>query len=127
MVHLYKELQPADHFEISIPHFLSAHERQLITLFYQPLTGLEAISLYYTLWAEGEDVSNSTFNHYHLMNVLDMPIGKVFEARIALEAIGLIRTYRKDTADGRYFIYELIRPLDAQSFFQDPLLIHVFI
>ncbi len=122
MVHLYKELQPADHFEISIPHFLSAHERQLITLFYQPLTGLEAISLYNTLWAEGEDKSITSFNHYHLMNVLNMPIGKVFEARIALEAIGLLRSYRKDTENGRYFIYELIRPLDAQSFFKDPLL-----
>ncbi|SOC36548.1 DnaD domain protein [Ureibacillus acetophenoni] len=122
MVHLYKELQPADHFEISIPHFLSAHERQLITLFYQPLTGLESISLYYTLWAEGENQSTSTFNHYHLMNLLDMPIGKLFEARISLEAIGLLRTYRKDTVDGRFFVYELIRPLDAQSFFQDPLL-----
>ena len=122
MVHLFKELQPADHFEISIPHFLSAHERQLITLFYQPLTGLEAISLYYTLWAEGEDGLNGKFNHYHLMNVLNMPIGKVFEARISLEAIGLLRTYRKNTADGRFFVYELIRPLDAQSFFQDPLL-----
>ncbi|HWL24810.1 MAG TPA: DnaD domain protein [Ureibacillus sp.] len=122
MVHLYKELQPADHFEISIPHFLSAHERQLVTLFYQPLTGLEAISLYYTLWAEGENGVMSTFNHYHLMNVLNMSIGKLFEARIALEAIGLLRTYRKDTVDGRSFIYELIRPLDAQSFFQDPLL-----
>ncbi|CAM5201552.1 Replicative DNA helicase loader DnaB OS=Ureibacillus acetophenoni OX=614649 GN=SAMN05877842_102473 PE=4 SV=1 [Ureibacillus acetophenoni] len=122
MVHLYKELQPADHFEISIPQFLSAHERQLITLFYQPLTGLEAICFYNTLWAEGEEGSNITFNHYHLMNVLNMPIGKVFEARIALEAIGLLRTYRKDTIDGRSFIYELMRPIEAQSFFQDPLL-----
>ena len=52
----------------------------------------------------------------------DMPIGKIFEARIALEAIGLLRTWRKDGGDSRHFIYELVRPLDAQSFFQDPLL-----
>ncbi|BDH62559.1 replication initiation and membrane attachment protein [Lysinibacillus sp. PLM2] len=122
MVHLYKELQPADHFDISLPHYLSTQERQLLTLFYQPLTGPDPISLYLTLWAEGEDSTNATFTHYHLMNVLGMSIGKVFEARIALEAIGLLRTYRKETEDGRSFLYELERPLDAHNFFQDPLL-----
>lgn len=122
MIHLYKELQPKDHFEIVLPHYLSTNERQLLTLFYQPLTGPEAISLYLILWAEGEDILTETFNHYHLMNLLGMPIGKIFEARIALEAIGLLRTYRKDEGDSRLFIYELERPLDAEAFFQDPLL-----
>ena len=56
------------------------------------------------------------------MNVLDMPIGKVFQARISLEAIGLLRTYRKEEGENRFFIYELVRPLDAETFFQDPLL-----
>lgn len=122
MVHLYKEVQPTDHFEISLPHFLSTNERQLLTLFYQPLTGPEPISLYLTLWAEGEDLHNHPMTHYYLMNVLNMPIGKIFEARIALEAIGLLRTWRKDEEDSRRFIYELIRPLEAAAFFQDPLL-----
>lgn len=122
MVHLYKEVQPTDHFEISLPQFLSTNERQLLTLFYQPLTGPEPISLYLTLWAEGEDLHSTPMTHYYLMNVLNMSIGKVFEARIALEAIGLLRTWRKDEEDSRHFIYEIIRPLDAHSFFQDPLL-----
>jgi replication initiation and membrane attachment protein len=122
LVHLYKELQPKDHFDIILPHSLSSHERQLLTLFYQPLTGPEPISLYLTLWAEGEDAHRETLNHYYLMNVLDMPIGKVFQARISLEAIGLLRTYRKEEGENRFFIYELVRPLDAETFFQDPLL-----
>ncbi|WP_339288265.1 DnaD domain protein [Ureibacillus sp. FSL K6-0786] len=122
MVHLYKELQPKDHFDIILPHSLSSYERQLLTLFYQPLTGPEPISLYLTLWAEGEDAHRETLNHYYLMNVLDMPIGKVFQARISLEAIGLLRTYRKEEGENRFFIYELVRPLDAETFFQDPLL-----
>ena len=121
MVHLFKELQPSDHFKITLPNVLSTNERQILTLFYQPLTGPEAISLYLTLWAEGEhDVNEMT--HYYLMNVLSMSIKQVFEARIALEAIGLLRTYRKTTNDVREFIYELVPPLDANSFFNDPLL-----
>lgn len=122
MVHLYKELQPADHFEIRLPQSISAKDRQLITLFYQPLTGAEPISLYLTFWAEGEHNLQTEQSHYYLMNVLSAPIGKIFEARIALEAIGLLRTYRKQNEESRAFVYELMCPLDAQSFFADPLL-----
>ena len=121
MVH-FNELQPTDHFEITLPHALSTNERQLLTLFYQPLTGPEPISLYLTLWAEAESYAQQQYTHYYLMNVLSMPLKKIFEARIALEAIGLLRTFRKDGDDHRHYIYELERPLDAPQFFKDPLL-----
>lgn len=122
MVHLYKELQPSDHFEVSLPHFLSANERQLITLLYQPLTGIEPIQVYFTLWAEAESQPDQKLTHYYLMNLLGIPIGKIFEARIALEAIGLLRTWKKEDGESRSFIYELQRPLEPTTFFQDPLL-----
>ena len=122
MVHLYKELHPTDHFEITLPHAISSNERQLLTLFYQPLTGAEPISLYLTLWAEAEANDSAEMTHYYLMNVLTMPLGRILEARIALEAIGLLRTYVKDIGGSRRFIYELARPLDAADFFKDPLL-----
>lgn len=122
MVHMYKELLATDHFEITLPQALSTNERQLLTLFYQPLTGPDPISLYLTLWAEGEDHTTTKMTHYYLMNVLGMSVRSIFEARIALEAIGLLRTWRKDEQDSRTFIYELVRPLDAREFFADPLL-----
>ncbi|MFJ7730937.1 replication initiation and membrane attachment family protein [Lysinibacillus sp. NPDC097231] len=119
---MYKELQPADPFDIRLPHALSTQERQLVTLFYQPLTGAEPISLYLTLWAEAEQMPNMQMTHYYLMNVLGLPIGKIFEARIALEAIGLLRTWKRENGGQRSFLYELMRPLDADSFMKDPLL-----
>lgn len=122
MVHFFKELQATDHFEILLPHALSTQERQLVTLFYQPLTGAEPISLYLTLWAEAEYAETKEMTHYYLMNVLSMSAKQVFQARIALEAIGLLRTFRQEVGEHRKFIYELIRPLDAASFFNDPLL-----
>lgn len=122
MVQMYKELLPNDHFVISIPQPISMNERQLLTLFYQPMTGAQPISLYATLWAEGEDRQQTTMTHYYLMNVLGLSIREIFEARIALEAIGLLRTYRASDEDKRQFIYELQRPLDAKTFFADPLL-----
>jgi replication initiation and membrane attachment protein len=117
---LYKELQAADSFKIRLPYPFSNYDRQLLTLLYQPLIGAEAAAFYLTLWAEGEATKEEA-THYTLMNILGIPIAKVFEARIQLEAIGLLRTYRKD-AENRSFIYELCPPLDPKSFFADPLL-----
>ena len=122
VVHMYKELLATDYFEITLPQALSTNERQLLTLFYQPLTGPDPISLYLTIWAEGEDYTAGKMTHYYLMNVLGMSVRSIFEARIALEAIGLLRTWRKDEQDSRTFIYELVRPLEAREFFADPLL-----
>lgn len=120
MTAFYKELQPADAFKIRMPYPFSEYDRQLLTLLYQPMVGSDAVSLYLTLWAEGEVLRNET-PHYSLMNTLGMPISKIFESRIQLEAIGLIKTYRKGT-DSRTFLYELCPPLDPKDFFADPLL-----
>lgn len=119
---LYKELQPADMYMIRLPYSFSDYDRQLLTLFYQPLVGAESISLYLTLWADGESNNSEQWPHYQLMNVLGVSIGKIFQARIALEAIGLLRTWQKAENDGRIFYYELAAPLDADSFLKDPLL-----
>lgn len=117
---LYKELQPADSFKIRLPYPFSNYDRQLLTLLYQPMIGPEATAFYLTLWAEGEEMTGEA-SHYTLMNTLGVPIAKIFESRIQLEAIGLMKTYRKD-AENRSFIYELCPPLDPKTFFMDPLL-----
>lgn len=122
MAPLYKELQPVDAYTIQLAHPFSDYDRQLLTLFYQPLIGRDAMSLFMTLWADAEQPDSLVYNHYHLMNILTMPLGLVFEARISLEAIGLLRTSRKKNGDAREFIYELLPPLDAKAFFADPLL-----
>ncbi|ALC84752.1 helicase DnaB [Bacillus sp. FJAT-22090] len=119
---LYKELQPADMYMIRLPYSFSDYDRQLLTLLYQPLIGAEGISLYLTLWADGELKSEEQWQHYQLMNLLGVSIGKIFQARIALEAIGLLRSWQKTENDTRIFYYELAAPLDAESFLKDPLL-----
>lgn len=120
MTALYKELQPADSFRILMPYPFSNYDRQLLTLLYQPLIGAEAIAFYLTLWAEGEE-SHEEATHYMLMNTLGVSIAKIFDSRIQLEAIGLLKTFRKDQ-ENRSFIYELCPPLDPKKFFADPLL-----
>ncbi|WP_438311433.1 replication initiation and membrane attachment family protein [Sporosarcina sp. FA9] len=122
MAALYKELQPIDSYKIRLPQPFSDYDRQLLTLFYQPLIGSGAMSLFMTLWADAERGDEHEYNHYHLMNILTLPLGPVFEARISLEAIGILRSYLKVDGETRSFIYELLPPLDAKAFFTDPLL-----
>ncbi len=119
---LYKELNPTDSYKIRLPYSFSDYDRQLLTLFYQPLVGAEGISLYLTLWADGELKEDNGWAHYHLMNVLGVSLGKIFQARISLEAIGLLKTWQKSDENGRMFYYELEAPLDPESFLKDPLL-----
>jgi len=122
MVAFYKELQPVDSYKILLSQPFSDYDRQLLTLFYQPLIGSQAMSLFMTLWADAEIIEDCEYNHYHLMNILTMPLEPIFEARVSLEAIGLLRTYSKREGDIRSHLYELCPPLDAKSFFGDPLL-----
>lgn len=121
MVALFNELQPVDAYGVRLSQPFSEHDRKLLTLFYQPLIGADATSLFMTLWADVEEESRE-YNHYHLMNLLSLPLTPIFEARISLEAIGILRTYMKTDGEARVFLYELSPPLDAKTFFEDPLL-----
>ncbi len=119
---LFKELQPVDSFIIQMPNRLAEIDRQLVTMLYKPIIGSDAMSLYSTLWAESEGQVIEELTHYYLMDVLNMSLKKIFDARVALEAIGLLKTWKKDHQDKRLFIYELVPPLDAASFFSEPIL-----
>lgn len=120
-MHILHEIHATDTYEIRLPHNLSTYERQLMTLFYQPIIGADAVTMYFTLWTEAEYDSGIQV-HYYLMNMLGQPLRNIFESRVTLEAIGLLRTFSKKTDDGQHFSYELVRPLDAETFFSDPLL-----
>ncbi|WP_017379896.1 replication initiation and membrane attachment family protein [Paenisporosarcina sp. TG-14] len=119
---LFKELQPVDSFIIQMPHPLADTDRQLVTMLYKPIIGSDAMSLYCTLWAESDSQITEQLSHYYLMDVLNMSLKKIFDARVALEAIGLMKTWKKDDLDKRMFIYEVVAPLDAASFFSEPIL-----
>ncbi|AQQ52829.1 replication initiation and membrane attachment family protein [Planococcus lenghuensis] len=116
----YKELQPTDSYIVCLPYPFTDYDRKLVTLLYQPMIGLEAVSFYLTLWAEGEMMKEEAV-HYRLMNSLNISAATIFTVRTQLEAIGLLKTYAKD-GEHRSFIYELTPPLDPRSFFADPLL-----
>jgi replication initiation and membrane attachment protein len=120
----WNEIQPADAYTISISGCIDSLERKVITLLYQPLIGAQALSLYMTMCAEVEDgkLSSGGAPHYHLMNTLGCNLQQIYEDRLKLEGIGLLKTYVKTTDESREFLYEIQPPLAPDQFFSDGLL-----
>ncbi|WP_046174032.1 replication initiation and membrane attachment family protein [Domibacillus indicus] len=120
----WNEMQPADAYSVSVSGCIDGLEQKVITLLYQPLIGAQALSLYMTMYAEVEDgrLSSGGAPHYHLMNTLGCSPQQIYEDRLKLEGIGLLKTYVKKTGESREFLYELLPPLAPDQFFTDGLL-----
>src|SRR5699024_8240183 len=90
---------------------------------YQPLVGMEAISLYQILLLEVEVQKDDHIQTHHtLMNYLNMPLDELYKARIKLEGIGLLKTYKQEQEEKVSFTYMLMEPFSPQAFFADTML-----
>ena len=122
MQHLGKVL-PVDGFEVKLASSLPLDYIHSLYHLYQPLIGIQAISLYQTLLLQldiQKEVSIQT--HHTLMNYLNLPLDEIYEARLKLEGIGLLKTYQFDSEDRVYFTYELQAPFSPRQFFADMML-----
>ncbi|MCI2254343.1 DnaD domain protein [Domibacillus sp. PGB-M46] len=120
----WNEMQPADAYRVTVSGCVDSLEQKVVALLYQPLIGAQALSLYMTMYAEVEDgkLSSESALHYHLMNTLGCSPQQIYEDRLKLEGIGLLKTYVKKTGENREFLYELLPPLAPDQFFTDGLL-----
>ena len=116
-------LLPADRYVIVNKTILSNFDKKILITFYEPIIGHLAVSLYLTLWndlEEGKQISRE-LNHHHLMSILKCPLSVIREAREALEAVGLLKTYLK-YGDYNNYLYEIYSPLLPSEFFNHPIL-----
>ncbi|KMY56237.1 Replication initiation and membrane attachment protein [Bacillus sp. FJAT-27231] len=120
----WNEIQPVDEYIVCLNGMLHETDRRILTFLYQPLLGTNCFSLYMTLWAEVEEnrLRSQTANHYYLMNFLDQNLQEIYESRLKLEALGLLKTFVRKTGDLREFVYELQPPLTPEQFFNDGML-----
>lgn len=118
-----KSVLPADTFIVVNKTMLSDKDRNILMLLYQPIVGSSAISLYYTFWSyldKMELVSNE-WTHHHILRDMMISNSEFIEAKIKLEAIGLIKTYFKNGNVNSY-VYELYSPISPSEFINNPLL-----
>ncbi|MBX9973293.1 replication initiation and membrane attachment family protein [Cytobacillus firmus] len=124
MAQHWQEMLPIDRYTVAASGLLHEYDRKVLTLLYQPLIGSVCFSLYMTLWAELEEnrLWSSSNSHHSLMNFMGMGLKDIYEARLKLEGIGLLKVYVNKDEETRSFIYELLPPLTPEQFFLDGML-----
>lgn len=117
-------LLPADNYVVVNKTILTDNDKVNLINLYEPIIGPLAISLYLTLWSDLDRTLtfSDSYNHHHLMTFLKSNLNDIKEARSALEALGLIKTYYKEGDNINYYIYELYSPISAYEFFNHPVL-----
>lgn len=118
------ELQAVDSYQVKASGILTGADRKIITMLYQPLMGAECLALYQTLFTEVEEnrLWSEAHSHVQLLNMLDISLKALFEARLKLEGLGLLKSYVKTKNDQRFYVYEILPPLSPEKFFSDGLL-----
>ncbi|MEC0303870.1 replication initiation and membrane attachment family protein [Terribacillus saccharophilus] len=117
------KLLPADGYQLRMRAVLPEAYSAALTHLYQPLLGIRAVTLYQTL-VNDYFLHHGTCEpqtHHMLMTLLDMPMDQLYEARLQLEAIGLIRTYQ-NLGEQNVYTYDLYAPFSPDAFFQDDML-----
>lgn len=117
----WKTISPKDTISIMKFTILSdLHLSSLISL-YQPLVGKEAVSLYLIL---KEYLSQSIQKEMRLSDILtqlNCGVKEYYQARIKLEAYGLIRVFKNKSDESSYAL-ALEAPMNPQQFFSDSMM-----
>jgi len=118
-----KSVLPADTFIVVNKTTLNDNDRNLLMLLYQPIVGSSTISLYYTLWSylDKMELISNEWTHHHILRDMMISNSEFIDAKVKLEAIGLIKTYYKSGNVNNY-VYELYSPISASEFINNPLL-----
>ena len=118
-----EKILPADTFVVVNKTILNDQDRKILTMLYQPIIGINATSLFLSLWSylDKLELISTEITHHHLMTTMRIRLDDIVEAREKLEAIGLIKTYLKKDNINNY-IYELYSPLSPYEFLNNPIL-----
>lgn len=102
---------------------LNDSDRKVLNMLYQPIIGINSISLYFSLWSDlnKSDIVSTEYTHHHLMTYTKMNLDEIVNSRKRLEALGLLKTHFKG-GDINNYVYELYSPLQASEFFSNPIL-----
>jgi len=118
-----EELFTLDIYTVINKSFLSHENRNILVDLYQPIIGSTSIMLYFSLWndLDNSKIMSLEYTHEHLLNNMHITLKELKDARIKLEAVGLLKTYFKEDKVN-YYVYELYNPLTAHEFLNHPIL-----
>jgi len=121
MSYPWKHLRPKDSLILTKTTVLSDLDVSTVASLYQPLMGVQAASLY-LLVKEYLDVSDvKELPLSDILTQLDIGLREYYEARIKLEAYGLMKVYVHTETENAYLL-NLEAPLHPSQFFADTML-----
>lgn len=116
----WHQLQPKTSFLVRLADRLTDQSWQTLTQLYQPIIGPSAAGLYSALfWLPRV---GQYHRHATLLAILGMDLAHLYDARLRLEATGLLTTTVSTKDDLTSFNYDLHAPLLPAAFFKDDLL-----
>lgn len=116
-----------DQFIININDTLSEYKRQILTFLYMPIIGQKAANLYLTFFSFVKTGENESvlYTHHQLFKILQFKkVNDFIKERVALEAIGLLKTfyYQSEINPTGIYYYLLKDVLNPYDFLNDPAL-----
>ncbi|MBY7143191.1 DnaD domain protein [Virgibacillus sp. NKC19-3] len=122
-MHFIGKILPVEGYYVVLKTYLPVDYGKSLTHLYQPLIGTHAVTLYQTLLHDMElQREREAQTHHTLMNYLNIPLDEIYQARLKLEAIGLLKTYKQNTETTNMYTYELQSPFAPKDFFKDAML-----
>ena len=117
---MIKKFEPLDHITIYASTSLNLDDVNVITLLYAPLIEADAYKLYMTLQSllNRGSLTCQSLLHKELLDITGLNAHKFTEARLKLEAIGLMSTYKRE----QEYMFMLKSPLSAKGFLSDGVL-----
>ncbi len=114
---------PADTYIVINKSIINNEDRKILNMLYQPIIGPLPIMLYFSLWSDLDklELLSEEYTHHHLVTNMHLSLDEIVDARLKLEAVGLIKTYFKEGSINNY-VYELYSPLSASEFLNHPIL-----
>ncbi len=106
-----------DFFEVRKESLPSSLDLDSMTDLYLPLVGPHAYAVFFALRSEGRTPTT----HAHLLKKLQLSPGQFYQAMLALEAMGLVKTYYQEDGRTHYFIYCVRSPIAPRGFLSDVL------
>ena len=122
----WSQLNPRDCIQVTQQVWLTQRELQFVTQLYVPFLGVQASTLYLVLFSElsPNSYQSDVIQLADLLALVNMGIPDFYQARIRLESVGLLKTYRYEDEDSisAQYTFELQAPASPNLFFKDALL-----
>ena len=122
----WSQLNPRDCIQVTQQVWLTQRELQFVTQLYVPFLGVQASTLYLVLFSElsPNSYQSDVIRLADLLAIVNMGIPDFYQARIRLESVGLLKTYRYEDEDSisAQYTFELQAPASPNLFFKDALL-----